>query len=134
MAMVGSVLTRDMRPNHIYAGVPAADVSDKLGFQFEKRTVDQKAAKLQELIDAFSLIHPEYKGQLLVIRRPEEKREGICCFDVSRRTYTRTYSPAEVAFLKAHVPLVKFTAEGEPPFVVPQQSVKPFTDTTANGD
>ncbi len=134
MAMVGSVVTRDMLPNHIYAGVPAEGVSDKLGFQFEKRTVDQKAAKLQELIDAFFQIHPEYRGQLLVIRSQEQKREGICCFDVSRRTYTRTYSPAEVAFLKAYVPLVKFTAEEEPPFVVPQQSVKPFADTTADED
>ena len=126
MAMLGSVITSDMLPNHVYAGVPARDVTNKLGLQFEKRTVDQKAAKLQELIDAFCQIHPEYRGQLLVIRTPEEKRAGICCFDVSRRTYTRTYSPAEVAFLKAHVPLVKFTAEGEPPFVVPQQAVKPF--------
>ena len=126
MAMLGSVITRDMLPNHVYAGVPARDVSDKFGFQFEKRTVDQKAAKLQELIDRFLQVHPEYIGQLLVIRAPEERQDDICCFDVSRRTYTRTYSPAEIAFLKAHVPLVKFTAEGEPPFVVPQEAVKPF--------
>ena len=120
MAMVGSVVTKDMLPNHIYAGVPAVDVSEKLGYQFEERTLDQKAAKLQELLDAFLAKRSQFIGQIAVIRSPEERREGITCFDVSRRVYTRTYGPAEVAFLKAHVPLIKFTPDGEPPFVVPQ--------------
>lgn len=31
MAMVGSVVTKDMLPNHIYAGVPAKDMTDKMG-------------------------------------------------------------------------------------------------------
>jgi acetyltransferase-like isoleucine patch superfamily enzyme len=126
MAMLGSVVTKDMRPNHVYAGVPAKDVTDKLGPQFEPRTVEQKATKLQALIDAFVVEHPEHQGQLRVIRSPDERRDGVCCFDVSRRTYTRTYSAAEVAFLKAHVPLVKFTPERAPPFVTPQQRVEPF--------
>jgi acetyltransferase-like isoleucine patch superfamily enzyme len=126
MAMLGSVVTRDMLPNHVYAGVPAKDMTDKLGPQFEKRTVEQKAAKLQELVDQFVSEHPEHKGQLLVTRGPQERREGKCCFDVSRRTYNKTYHPAEVAFLQKHTPLVKFTPEGEPPFIAAQQSVEPF--------
>jgi acetyltransferase-like isoleucine patch superfamily enzyme len=125
MALLGSVVTRDMLPNHVYAGVPAKDMTDKFGPQFESRTVDQKAAKLQELIDAFVAEHPEHRGQLHVARSPDECREGVCSFDVSRRTYTRTYSAAEVAFLKNHVPLVKFTPDGAPPFITPQQAVEP---------
>lgn len=123
MAMVGSVVTKDMLPNHIYAGVPATDLSDKLGYQFEERTVDQKAAKLQELMDAFLQLHPQFKGQLAIIRSQTEKIEGITCFDVSRRVYTKTYSEAEVTFLKAHVPLIKFTPDGASSFVEPQEKV-----------
>ena len=126
MALVGSVVTKDMLPNHIYAGVPAKDVTHRFGFQFEERSVEQKAVKLQELVDAFVRKNPEYKGQLVVVRSPGERRKGMCCFDVSQRTYTRTYSQAEVAFLKTHVPLIKFAPDGEPPFVVPQQAVEPF--------
>ena len=126
MALLGSVVTHDMLPNHVYAGVPAKDVTDKLGPQFEPRTVAQKAAKLQELIDAFVAKHPEHRGQLRVIQSPEERRSDVCCFDVSRRTYTRTYSPAEVVFLKSHVPLIKFVPDGEPAFIVPQQPVQSF--------
>lgn len=128
MAMVGSVIAKDMLPNHIYAGVPAVDLSHKLGYQFEPRTTEQKAAKLQELIDTFIENHPTYKEQLFVAQSPHERPEGMCCFDVSRRTYTRTYSEAEVAFLKAYVPLIKFTPEGEPPFVAHQQVLEPFQE------
>ena len=126
MALVGSVVTKDMLPNHVYAGVPAKDMTDKLGPQFEERTIEQKAIKLQELIDVFVQKYPEYAGQLIVVQSPNDRPEGVCCFDVSQRTYTRTYSQAEVAFLKTYVPLIKFSPEGEPPFMVPQQSVEPF--------
>ena len=119
MALAGSVVTRDMLANHVYGGVPAADLTDKIGGQFEPRSVGEKAARLRELIDAFTSRHPEYAGQLLVAASPDEIRPGVCCFDVSRRVYTKTRSEAEVAFLKAHVPLVKFTPLGEPPFVEP---------------
>jgi len=121
MAMAGSVITKDMLPNHIYAGVPARDVTAKLGSQFEHLTIDQKAERLQTLIDRFTRDNPKHQGQLFVARSPGERRPGVSNFDVSTRTYTRTYSRAEVAFLKAHVPLVKFTPHGVPPFVVPQQ-------------
>lgn len=123
MALVGSVVTSDMLPNHIYAGVPAKDVTEKMGLQFDDLSVEQKAARLQKLIDAFVKEHPQYRGQLMVVTSPDEIRQGVCCFDVSRRTYTRTYSEAEVAFLKAHVPLVKFAPDGEPPFVSPQHDL-----------
>ena len=123
-AMVGSVIIKEMLPNHIYAGVPAHDVTDRLGYQFNSITVVQKAAKLQELIDIFLMQYPQYKKQLIVIQSPEERQKGICCFDVSQRTYNKTYSQAEVEFLKAHTPLVKFTPVDEPPFIIPQQNVE----------
>jgi acetyltransferase-like isoleucine patch superfamily enzyme len=128
MALVGSVVTRDMLPNHVYAGVPAKDVTERFGPQFEVRTVEQKAARLQELVDRFLAEHPQYQGQLRVVRSPDERDPQACCFDVSRRTYTRTYLEAEVAFLKSVVPLVKFTPDGAPPFVTPQEAVEPFTE------
>lgn len=120
MAMVGSVVTRDMESNHIYAGVPAKDVTDKMGPQFEPRTVAQKAEKLQGILDAYLATQPQWRDQLRVVTHPSDRREGITCFDVSTREYTRTRSEAEVAFLKAHVPLIKFTPVGAEPWVVPR--------------
>ncbi|MBK9129033.1 MAG: acyltransferase [Phycisphaerales bacterium] len=126
MAMLGSVVTRDMLPNHVYAGVPAKDMTDKLGPQFERRTIEQKAAVLEKLIAEFVAARPEFAGQLRVVGSPDERRPDVCCFDVSRRTYNKGYRPAEVAFLKQHTPLVKFVPDGEPPFITPQDAVPPF--------
>lgn len=120
MALLGSVVTRDMQPNHIYAGVPAVDVTEKMGGgQFEERSVGEKAMRMLDLIHAFELAHPEYRGALraTTTRVATDGYDGITTFDVSTRTYTRTNSDAEVAFLKAHVPLVKFTAADEPSFI-----------------
>ncbi|MFN5544689.1 MAG: acyltransferase, partial [Bacteroidota bacterium] len=46
MAMVGSVVTKDMEYNQIYAGSPAKSISDKIGFQFKEVTVEEKLAKM----------------------------------------------------------------------------------------
>ena len=42
MAMVGSVITRDMAPNHVYGGAPAVDLTAKVGPQFGPVTVDRR--------------------------------------------------------------------------------------------
>jgi acetyltransferase-like isoleucine patch superfamily enzyme len=123
MALAGSVITHDMLPNHIYAGVPARDITDKLGPQFETRTALQKAEKLEELITVFEGEYASYKGLVKVILSPDDTMPDKICFDVSTRTYTKKYHPAEVAFLKMFVPLIKFTPVGEPPFVVPKESL-----------
>jgi len=125
MALAGSVITKDMLPNHIYAGVPAEDVSVKMGFQFEKRTINQKATKLQELIDIFVSKNPSYKGQLVVVKSNDEKQEGVTWFDVSNRTYNKIYSNAEIAFMREYHCLVKFTPEKEPAFFMPQANIEP---------
>lgn len=117
LALVGSVVTRDMLPNHIYGGVPAKDMTDKLGTQFEEIGIEEKAARLRKLIADFEEKHPDFKGELTVVTAPSDRPVGRPWFDVSSRTYAKTYHPAEVAFLKETVPLVKFTADNEGPFI-----------------
>jgi acetyltransferase-like isoleucine patch superfamily enzyme len=101
MALLGSVVTRDMLADHIYAGSPAVDVTDKVGGpQFLPLSRAGKEDRLQQIVDEFERRHPDFKGQA-----PE--------MDVERRTYKRTYSKAEVTFFKENVPLVKFYPEPE---------------------
>jgi acetyltransferase-like isoleucine patch superfamily enzyme len=122
MAMVGSVVTKDMLPNRVYAGIPAADITEKVGPQFEDRSVQQKAEALSDLIDSFVAEEPEFAGQLVVVESSEDRPSGLTWFDVSTRTYNKRYAPAETAFLRAMTPLIKFVPEGESPFVTPRQS------------
>lgn len=117
MAMVGSVITRDMEPNHIYGGSPAKDLTDKLGYQFEERTIQEKESKLQELIDQFYLEYPEFNDSLVITRGGANIDDDLVYFDLTSREYTKKYLSAEIAFMKKFVPLVKFTAFGEKSFI-----------------
>lgn len=126
MAMVGSVITKDMEPNHIYAGVPAKDVSDKLGFQFESRTHAEKMLKLNELISDFVSKQPGFRGSLeACIDYPNVLKPGVTYFSVKDRTYTQNYFESEIEFLKTYVPLIKF---------VPRNKEKWLTPRTDNQD
>jgi acetyltransferase-like isoleucine patch superfamily enzyme len=117
MAFAGSVITKDMLPNRVYAGVPAVDITDKVGPQFEERSIEEKTRSLQSLIDAFVSENVQFKDQLMAIQSPLEIKEGVTCFNLSDRTYTKLYTLAEINFLRCHVPLIKFIPKDEPSFI-----------------
>jgi acetyltransferase-like isoleucine patch superfamily enzyme len=125
MALVGSVVTRDMEPNHVYAGVPAKDVTDKVGPQFERRTLERKVEVLAGLIAEFEGAHPTHRGRIRIAQESAGEEEGITYLDPDTRTYRQTLSQAEVTFFQHFVPLVKFVPEGAPAFVTP--CVEPWT-------
>jgi len=117
MAFAGSVITRDMLPNRVYAGVPATDITNKVGPQFEERSVEEKTNILQDHIDKFVSENVQFKDQLLVIKSSSEIKKGVTCFNVMDRTYTKLYTLAEINFLKKHIPLIKFIPKDEPSFI-----------------
>lgn len=125
MALEGSVVTGTMLNNHVYAGVPARDVTDKVGHQFADWTTSQKSEKMQQIIEDYCAKHPEHRGKLVVVENEDMFPEdpSLTAFAVSERTYTKRYNAAEVAFLRAKVPLVKFAPAGEPTFIHPPQGV-----------
>jgi len=105
-----------MLPNHVYAGVPAADVTEHVGPQFEPLTPAQKAARLREILTDWLDRFPQWRDEVVVVEDPAQRRNDVTWFDVSTRTYNKRHAAAEVAFLRDHVPLVKFIPEGTPHF------------------
>ena len=107
MAMVGSVVTRDLEPNHVYAGVPAVDITDKVGPQFEDIALSVKVDRLTSLLKE-SGVGPSSIG---IAATPEEVGgDGLSWFIVNTRTYTKRNTPAEIAFMKFLLPArAKFT-------------------------
>lgn len=115
MALAGSVITSEMLPNHVYGGVPAMDLTSKLGNQFHNRSIKQKLEVMRSLIEEFVKNHPIYEGKLQAVASMKKRVDGVTYFDISTRKYTKNYSEAEVRFLKTHVPLVKFTPMEQSP-------------------
>jgi acetyltransferase-like isoleucine patch superfamily enzyme len=102
MAMVGSVVTKDMEYNTIYAGAPAKSISEKIGFQFVERSIEEKYNRLNDILLSF-------KANVDTIRIVKSKEEvnmedEFSYFCVSDRTYKKRSSPDEIAFMKYLLP------------------------------
>ncbi len=113
MALAGTVVTRDMQENHIYAGTPAKDVTSVLGHQFNERHVEEKFDILCEKYKAFLLENPDLQSQADKIQIVAdaggiENMEGVTYFNVADRTYNKLLTEIEHRFMKYLLVQIKF--------------------------
>jgi acetyltransferase-like isoleucine patch superfamily enzyme len=100
MALVGSVITKDMEEDHIYGGSPAKDLTGKIPSQFSKISIDEKYNKMQEHYRLFGS-PPDIK---IISSESEITDDRISYFNVSDRTYTKKLSNNEISFMKFLLP------------------------------
>jgi acetyltransferase-like isoleucine patch superfamily enzyme len=105
MAMVGSVITKDMKFNEIYAGSPAKSISDKIGFQFNEIPIDTKFEKLNKYLEEFQK-QIEETNKIKIVKSTEEitYNDDVTYFDVSSRSYTKRSTEIEIAFMNFLLP------------------------------
>jgi len=108
MALAGSVITKNMEYNQIYAGSPAKSISERSGFQFQETTILEKLKKMNSYLDQFSISHSNVK---IVSDYSDMKfNDNISYFNVSDRTYTKKLTEIEISFMKFLLPdKAKFT-------------------------
>lgn len=108
MALVGSVITSNMKYNTIYAGVPAKSISEKIGPQFYEIDLHKKYEKMR-----FYLIDSEINIQnIKIVKEYTEINfdNEVSYFNVSDRKYTKKRTTDEVKFMKYLLPeKAKFT-------------------------
>lgn len=103
MALAGSVVTKNMEFNTIYAGTPAKSISDKVGFQFNEVAIDVKLQKMQEYVELFE---PGCKT-LKIVKHwngTEVSDDKVTYFNVTDRTYTKRQTTSEIAFMNYLLP------------------------------
>lgn len=109
MAMLGAVVTRDMEENHIYAGVPAKDITDKLGTQYEEVPVDRKYEVMTEQLAIFYSKNSDLPKSIIITKDSSTiDAKGKTVFDVSNRTYTKRLTEEEIEFMKFLLVKIKF--------------------------
>lgn len=101
MAMVGSVVTRDMAENRVYAGTPAVDVTAKVGPQFAPVTVEAKLQRMRELVAESGI---DRDAIAVVATAAELGADDRSYFVVDDRTYTKRGTAAEVALMHFLLP------------------------------
>ena len=103
MALVGSIITKDMDENHIYGGSPAKDLTGKIKPQFTPLTINEKRKLMSqfELPEGIKLI--EDWGE---VGNPND----FSYFNITDRTYNKRQTSNEVQFIKQlQSKLIKFT-------------------------
>lgn len=108
MALVGSVLTKNMAFNEIYAGTPAKSISNKIGYQFKEVSVIEKFEKMKILLKEWG----GNSNNIRIIQNDNEVEHNSThtYFNVSTRTYNKQNTKDEIDFMKFLLPeKAKFT-------------------------
>jgi acetyltransferase-like isoleucine patch superfamily enzyme len=101
MAMVGSVITKDMEKNMIYAGSPAKEITSKIGGQFKDVTTQEK---LDKMVNYLNLSGSDPEQIKIVATKADIIENGLSYFAVAERVYSKTLHPEEVKFMKYLLP------------------------------
>ena len=101
MALVGSVVTKDMEENHIYGGAPAKDLTDRVTPQFREVTIDERWTMMNqfEIPNTIKLIEDD----------SQIESNDFSYFNIISRKYTKRLTNEEVLFMKKlQSKLIKF--------------------------
>lgn len=104
MALVGSVITKQMEPNRIYGGSPAKDMSDRIGGQFETRSVEDRRMMMERHLQDFLTISKPSPMRIEIVDAIDLKRPAVSQFSVTERMYLKNLYPEEVAFMRYLLP------------------------------
>jgi hypothetical protein len=105
MALVGSVITKDMKKNHIYGGAPAKDLTDKMLPQFTITGNGEKKKILEQFELPFGIQWIEDTSEIV--------DDTISYFNITDRTYTKRGTDIEISFMKKlQYKLIKFVPYG----------------------
>jgi len=101
MAMLGSVITKDMDYNSIYGGNPAVNITDKLGSQFIEKSVDEKLISVSNFIEEYKSINNLINLNVKVVTEyPSDIDNDFTYYNVSDRTYTKRNNKSEIELNK----------------------------------
>lgn len=102
VALVGSVVTKNMSYNSVYAGSPAVDITHKVGKPFIEISIDEKYNKMHQYVKNFSQNSSNIK--IVTSTSLFNFENDITYFDVSSRTYTKKRTENEIKFMKYLLP------------------------------
>jgi acetyltransferase-like isoleucine patch superfamily enzyme len=107
MLMVGGVITKDMEENCIYAGVPAKNITDKLGHQFSEFPLVDKMKQFNQLYYDYLEINGLGKDDFpitvidsIVNFVFDDTQQHIPVFFIKERLYQPVRSLIEYKFMK----------------------------------
>ena len=110
LAMLGSLITKDMLADKTYGGSPAKDLTDKIGTQFEVISLHQKKEILINYLEKFCLQHNLGDFSNYININPTEfGATNRIDINIENRSYVKTGSVLEFYLLRYLLPDIKLT-------------------------
>lgn len=104
MAMVGSVITKDMAENQVYAGVPAQNMTERLGCQFEEIALLKKRALMETYLEEFLTTYKPKHNRIKIVDRLELNQMQYSQFSLTERLYVKNLYSEEAQFMHFLLP------------------------------
>ena len=106
LVLMGSVVTQDLPGDRSFGGSPAADITDKIGPQFEKRSLKERVTDLENRLSAFG--HRESFQVVTAAAPAQVDRRDVTYFNLTDRTYTKRGTELEARCIRFLLPEAKF--------------------------
>ncbi|MBU8869993.1 MAG: hypothetical protein KOO60_03850 [Gemmatimonadales bacterium] len=105
-----SVVTKDLLPNHVYAGNPALDITDKVGAPYTEVSVTERKQDMQDRVDKFFEGTTKWSRESIEIVESWdfEIRPDVTYFNVADRTYSKRGADIEKDIMLFLLPMAKF--------------------------
>jgi len=104
MLLVGGVITKDMKKNHVYAGVPAKDITNVVGLQFNEVSYEEKVKKFEKLyfdfLESNNMLKNSFQIEIVKSFNNMEFKKDIVYFNLYDRTYIPLRNEIEYRFMK----------------------------------
>ena len=101
MLLVGGMAVKDMEANHVYAGSPARDVTDRMGPQFADHVpYEDRQARFQSYVEEFRDAGHDVSFVRYAEDLPATSHPGETWFGLVSRTYRPRYTPDEQRFMR----------------------------------
>lgn len=104
MLLVGGVVTQDMAENHVYAGVPAKDLTDKVGPQFGPVDHSEQLGRFEalhrEFLSAGGLSPRDFTARVVDDLSGHESTPTETVFCIRTRSYLPARSEPEFRFMQ----------------------------------
>lgn len=110
LVLGGSVVTRDVAPNRVYAGNPAVDITHKMKPPFREVPVAERRRELEARIGRFFEDTDKWsrEGVEVVESWDFEPRPDVTYFNVADRTYSKRGHEIETDLMLHLLPTAKF--------------------------
>jgi len=119
VVLLGSLITKDIEADRVYAGVPARDITDKVGPPFKITPVQERVhyleQRLQEFLRAYGLNGMEHKVKIVTKKEDMSSMDkDITILNAADRTYTKIGTELEFKLIRFLLPDAKFVPVNPP--------------------